>query len=79
MPDEYGLTWRDHLELWWIGVRKRLRKCPECERRGYGGNGYRWVDDKVVQVCGFETAPHRCNTCVEKNDLSNSPGSQADQ
>lgn len=73
MADAYGLTRRDRLELRWIGLRKRFRKCPECERRGYGGHGYRWVDDKVVIACGFPTAPIRCNTCGQKNEPSTRP------
>lgn len=66
------LTRRDRLDLWWLAVRRRWRRCLECGRRGYGNDGpgpgrtYRWVDDPIVRACGFETAPHRCNTCGQK-------------
>lgn len=66
------LSWRDRLDLWWLAFRRRWRRCPECSRRGYGNDGpgpgrtYRWVDDPIVRACGFETYPHRCNTCGQK-------------
>lgn len=75
--DSMRLPWRDRLALAWHDLRKRLRRCPECTRRGYGNTGagpgrtYRWVDDPVVIACGFKTAPHRCNTCGQ--ELSNWP------
>lgn len=70
--DSMRMPWRDRLALAWIDLRKRFRRCPECERRGYGDTGpgpgktYRWVDDPVVIACGFQTAPHRCNTCGQE-------------
>lgn len=64
----YRMPWRDWIMLRWMDLRKRWRRCPECTRFGYSGalpsgRPYRWVDDPVVKLCGFATAPVRCNTC----------------
>jgi hypothetical protein len=59
--DETPLSVALRLRLRWWAFLAWLRRCPECNLRGYSTASPRWADDKVAQMLGI--AQYGCPEC----------------